>query len=654
MQRLYKLLTAVLALTGCASLIMTGETNPLMAISGLALFPGYYRFLRGAPAAGKWVIGVLSIMALGVFFFDAAVVSGDVVVAVAHLTIAFQAIKSFDLKEPLDNLQVFFVALLQLIIASELTDSIAFGAIFVLFMVLLIAAMVLAHFMKEGFSDLSIIKRPLLVILLLALVGTSCIFIALPRVSARMFGRSHVRGMVTSGFSNDMDFGSFGKVILDPAVVMRVEMDRDAQSGPLYWRGTTFDYFDGVVWRNSLSGLRRRIYRSQSGENQYVFPPDERGRAVQQTVYLEPMDSDVIFGLSEVKAIKTDSFRVVTDGAHSVYLPGKRSRSIQYTVYSIPADSYPGVADPRYLQLPAGVENIGALARRVAAGAVTAAGKVIAVEGYLLKNYTYSLSTAQPEKGVSAIEDFLFHSKKGYCEHYATSMVLMLRFLGIPARIVVGFHGGERNKYGGYVIVRESDAHSWVEALIDGRWTRFDPTPAAGTMRPSSLSLFLDSLKMNWARYVVAFSSRDQMGILKAFSFPFALPGLYGPRLKRIPLVAAVYVLFFLFFLGCAIWYVARLVHFRRYGFVSGGYMKFRNLLEKKGVTVSPLTTAGDLRKAAREGNWKSAEEFLTCYEEARFGNKKMGSKRKKRYEELLREVRKECAAKRPSIRVLR
>ncbi len=612
-----------------------------MSVSGLALFPGYYRFLRDEPAAGKWTIGALSLVALGVFFFDAAVVSGDVVVAVAHLTIAFQAIKCFDLREPWDNLQVFFVSLLQLIVASELTDSVAFGVVFVLFIVALAAAMVLSHFMKEGYHDLRKIKQPLFFMSLLTLVATLCIFIALPRTSGRMFGKSHIRGIKTSGFSNSMDFGSFGNIKLDPSVVMRIEMNRDPHV-PYYWRGTTFDYFDGIAWKDSLVSALTRRFRSEKIGDEYVLLPYDRQKAVEQKVYLEPMDSNVIFGLSRIRGIKTDSFALLTDSASCVYLPGRTSQTIQYTVYSVPADSYPGRADARYLQLPAGIERIGALARHVTAGARTSAGKAVDIERYLRKNYIYSLSTSRPMTGMSAIEDFLFKSKKGYCEHYATSMVLMLRFLGIPARIVNGFRGGEKNRYGGYIIVRESDAHSWVEALIDGRWTRFDPTPAVAEIGPSSLSLFLDSLKMDWSRYVVGFGSRDQMAILRTFALPFILPKMYAPRLHDVPLRSAAGFLVVLVFLGGAVWLVIRTVRFRRRGFVTGGYIEFRRSLKRKGVSVTPATTAGDLRKEAKRRAWKSAEEFLALYEESRFGKREMGTKRKRRYERLLEKAGKE------------
>ncbi len=641
MQRFYKYLTAALAFIGCAGLVMTGEMNPVMSVSGLALFPGYYRFLSDKPVAGKWTIGTLSLLALGVFFFDAVVVSGDVVVAVAHLTVAFQAIKSFDLKEPWDNLQVFFVSLLQLIVASELTNSVAFGAVFMVFLVLLVTAMVLSHFMKEGYSGLREIWKILFFVSSLTLVVTFFLFIALPRTSGRMFGQNRVRAIKASGFSNSMDFGSFGNIKLDPSVVMRIEVN-DALRPPYYWRGTTFDYFDGLAWKNSLVSAFHRRFRSERRDGEYVLSPYDRRDAVEQKVYIEPIDSNVIFGLSQIRGVKTDSFALLTDSASCVYFPGKISRSIQYVAYSTPGDSYPGEADGRYLQLPAGMGRIGALARRVTAGERTSAGKAAALEHYLQRNYTYSLSTSRPPKGMSAIEDFLLNSKKGYCEHYATSMVLMLRFLGIPARIVSGFHGGEKNSYGGYILVRESDAHSWVEGFIDGRWTRFDPTPAVAVASPSSFSLFLDSLKMDWSRYVVGFNSQDQKSILRSFLLPFRLPRVPAPWVRYASPGWAARLLVFLFLLCIAVLFAARTMRFRRYDLITGGYMVLRRSLRRKGILITDATTAGDLRDEAKKRAWKNAEEFLRRYEEARFGKKEMGTEQKVIYRRLLREVRKE------------
>ncbi len=152
MPQLYKTLTFVLAFTGCVSLVISGGIFLPMALPGIGLFPGYYRFLKDKPQAPKWSIGAFSIITLIVFLTDALIISNDSFLAVAHLTIAFQAIKSFDLREPWDHLQVYFMSLLQLIIASELTYSLAYGAIFVFFLIAFVNAIIFAHFMKEGIT----------------------------------------------------------------------------------------------------------------------------------------------------------------------------------------------------------------------------------------------------------------------------------------------------------------------------------------------------------------------------------------------------------------------------------------------------------------------------------------------------------------------
>lgn len=635
MPTLYKIITAILAVIGCAGLTITGEVNPLMAVSGIALIPGYYRCLKGRPNAPAWAIGTFSILALLVFLFDTTVISGDIFIAVAHLTIAFQAIKSFDLKEPWDHLQVYFVSLLQMIIASEMTHSVAFGVVFILFMVLLVTAMVLSHFLKEGAQGRVGIAKPVVVISLLTLLTTALFFIVIPRTPFKFFGKSHMRGVKTVGFSDKVDFGTFSNVKLDPAVVMRIEMDRDI-AAPHYWRGMTLDYFDGLSWRNSL----KERYRVPRGEDEYLVSPYDRRSAVEQRIYLEPIDSDVIFGLGEIKGVRTDFFSVVqSDMAGDIYIRGKGPGSNRYTIHSVVLDRYHRKNDPSYLQLPRGLNRIANLAKKIAAGAVTDEQKAASVEEYLRKNYVYSLFISPPPVGMTQVEDFLFHSKKGYCEHYATSMVLMLRSLGVPSRMITGFYGGERNSYGGYIIVRQSDAHSWVEAFVKGVWRRYDPTPYSPAEHPSAIILFMDSIKMIWLRYVVGFSLTDQRNIFHALTMPFVLPDFHASfTMKDIrPLIC---ITPFLILLVSLIFAVSRNLRSRRYGFVTGKYMAFRNLLKKKGLSISPSDTAGDIkRKIGRLKGGREADEFIKLYEVHRFGGKEMGPEDRKRYVMLLKEV---------------
>src|SRR4030065_1545735 len=200
MPQLYRILTAVLAFTGCVSLVISGEVTPIMSLTGIGLLPGYYRFLKGMPQAPGLAIGGFSGLTLLIFFFDTLIVSNDYFLGVAHLTITFQAIKSFDLKEPWDHLQVYFMALLQLLIASDLTRSLTFGVVFVVFMVLLVTAMVLSHFLKEGALGRISIRKPVLIISLCTLLMTVMIFVLIPRTSQKFFGKSHTKGIKTTGF----------------------------------------------------------------------------------------------------------------------------------------------------------------------------------------------------------------------------------------------------------------------------------------------------------------------------------------------------------------------------------------------------------------------------------------------------------------------
>jgi transglutaminase-like putative cysteine protease len=633
MPRTYRFLTAVLGITGSVGLVATGEINPVMAAGGIAVIPGYYRFLKGRGPAPSWVVGMCSVLTLAVFLFD-AIVSGDVFLGVAHLTITFQAIKSYDLKEPWDHLQVYFVSLLQMVIASELSQSLVFGVVFVVFLAALVAAMVFSHFVKEGHQGEVGLLGPIALISILSVASTVLVFIALPRTAFTFFGKSHVKGIRTSGFSDRVDFGSLGEIKLDPEVIMRVELGRDLPQ-PYYWRGLSLDYFDGTLWRNTAHD-RNRI--AKVGD-EYLLSEYDKESAVEQRIYLEPIDSDIIFGLQEIRGIRVDTFPVQTDHAEAVFLFRKSARRAFYSAYSIVRNAFPGTREARYLQIPSGLERVRRLALDIAAKAATDKEKALMIERYLKRNYSYSLSSPLPGAGMSPVEDFLFHSKRGHCEHFAASMVLMLRGVGIPSRIVNGFYGGEKNIYGGYIIVRQSDAHAWVEALIDNMWTRFDPTPSVPPQHLPSIALFLDSLKMKWSRYVVGFRTEDQRTILRSLTAPFMFPTVHfiktGKREVFRYLIPSLLV-------GSSLIYIIRWrMRRKRCGFVSEKYLNLRATMGKGGQ-LSPSTTPREIiNKSARLQVGDEVREFIRLYEGHRFGGKQMNPEDRKRYSLLLRTIKK-------------
>ena len=515
----FNILTSIMALTGCISLFITGEINPVFFFAGTALFYGYYRLMTNKPQAPKWSISMLSVITIIMFLFDAFMVSDDYLISVANLTIFFQAIKSYDLRDPWDHLQVYFMSILQLIIASELTHSIAFGVLFILFLTALVNAIILAHFIKAGTGAKIHIKKPLVYISLITLFITAIIFMAAPRITGGLWGKARQKSIKTAGFSEKVDFGSFGDVKLDPTVVMRVKLS-GADKGPYYWRGMSHNYFDGTSWREA-AGEKRWIYNR---DGFFMIRPFRKEKSVIQSIYLEPMDTEVIFGLGEVVAVEANSRSINVDETGAIFVPFKKGKQFFYTVYSV-SEAVPEYSVAAFnLHVPKGIEKVKKLALGITAGINNDALKAGAIEKYLRENYIYTLSTSAPPEGVSPIEDFLFNSRKGYCEHYATAMIMMLRSIGIPSRIVTGFYGGEMNSYGEYMIVRQSNAHSWVEALINRKWLRFDPTPAVAAERPSAIVMYIDMLKMQWNRYVVSYSSYDQREIMRVITMPFRLP----------------------------------------------------------------------------------------------------------------------------------
>jgi transglutaminase-like putative cysteine protease len=624
----YRFITALLAFTGCISLVITGELILLFMIPGIALIPGYYRFLRGGAPAPRWVISWLAAVAAGVVVFDTLMVSSDFFVAVAHMTIVFQALKSFDLKEPWDHLQVYFMSLLQLIMASELAVSMAVGGMFVVFLFIFVAAIVLSHFVKEGTLSRVSIKKPMAIISLVAFLATSVFFVAVPRAKGSIWQRKSWKGIRSVGFSDKVDFGSFGEVLEDSSIVMRVSVS--GPKLPLYWRGITLDNFDGTAWKDTLKRraridkLRGRFSISRGGP--------KRAETVQK-IYMEPVDNDVIFGLGEITSLESRGWFLFRDIAGSLYLPFKSDRKFSYTAHSVPG------GDLRvrlrymyyYLQLPPGVERIRALAQEVAGAAETELETARLIENYLRTNYAYALKTSPPPEGISPIEHFLFNSRSGYCEHFATSMVLMLRSMGIQSRIVTGFAGGKVNWLGDYIIVRQKDAHSWVEAAIDDKWMRFDPTPPAPEGEPFVLGFLIDFLKMNWYRYVVGFDTDDQRYLVRHMTLPvITMPEFAGIRLNIRPV--------YLIVMAVILMPLAGGFMFRRWprrsSFETRAYLKFRNAVKKRGGNVRASSTPAEVVREARRLNMDTdgAAEFIGLYESVRFGGMELDRKGRKRY----------------------
>ncbi|MCI0528998.1 MAG: DUF3488 and transglutaminase-like domain-containing protein, partial [Nitrospira sp.] len=318
---------------------------------------------------------------------------------------------------------------------------------------------------------------------------------------------------------------------LESGVVMRVVLPdyADLSVLPLYLRGMAFDSYDGLNWSNRQT-FRKEIHPNPGGTF-ILGQASRRGVSIHHEVLLEPLGTPVLFGFSSLQAVGGEIASVSVDPHDSVYLPITPVSRTQYRVDSrlstvptleLKAETlvYPDWIRDTYLQRPLHDQRVVELAREVTKNTLTVYEKVKAIETHLRTSYQYSLDV-KSSSGRPPIDDFLFGQKTGYCEHFATAMVLMLRGLGIPSRLVTGFLHGEWNEYGGYYIVRQGDAHAWVEVYFPkSGWITFDPTPPSIPKIMSwttSISHYLDSLRIRWERYIINYSSLDQvMALSKA------------------------------------------------------------------------------------------------------------------------------------------
>jgi hypothetical protein len=241
---------------------------------------------------------------------------------------------------------------------------------------------------------------------------------------------------------------------------------------------------------------------------------------------LEALDTSVLFAAPFAEYVSGEFPAVQADSMTGLHLPFPVSSRIRYSVISrerqILTDEqvahdldYSNSVRNQYLQLPELSHQVTELARRVTTAAATPYEKTVAIQQHLINGYRYSLDTGT-EVSNRPIEDFLFTRKTGYCEHYATAMVLMLRSLGVPARLVTGFLATEWNDFGQYYTVRQRDAHAWVEVYYpNSGWVTMDPTPTSGDAPiPSGWDMLQrvgESFRLQWDRLFIRYSARDQL-----------------------------------------------------------------------------------------------------------------------------------------------
>jgi transglutaminase-like putative cysteine protease len=535
------------ALTGAALIVALIRNRGGKSVERLATF---------APiSAAGW--NLLVIVGFLGFWMDILWISGELLPAGIHFLMILMIIKLFNLKLRRDYLHLYAISLVAILASGSLTTDLWYLPIFLLYLLAGVWTLLLFQLTKHQEETrmlaMSVPMRPqspasvnqvtpqlfwLANGLAFATFGlTLVIFFTIPRVSAGFYQKGFGENIRTSGFSETVNLGEIGPIKRDPSVVMRVELSDGSphETGPLYLRGVAFDQYDGKTWTNRLNH-RRSVNEDTTGT--FVLrggrspAPARLGVTIRQNILLEPLDTPVLFAAPFIERVSGKFPSVQSDLTGSVYLPFPSSSRIEYSVLSrsnpiLPADlgsepsRYPESFIRHFLQIPAQSERIAILAKEITDTQRTMYDKANAIQSYLTHNFRYSLDA--PLTGQDRpLEEFLFTRKTGYCEHYATAMVIMLRAIGVPARLVTGFLATEWNEYGNYYLVRQQDAHAWVEVhLPHSGWVSMDPTPPSiesidsGSPAWHALGRMMDTIRLQWSRFFVQYSAADQLAVVR-------------------------------------------------------------------------------------------------------------------------------------------
>ncbi len=662
------IIRVLLTVLGFAAISLVGELGQsFLLIIGVVTLVSLAINVKYELSIAPRLWNILAVIMLLGFIINYIAFDHDLLSSGAAFLALMVVLKLYDLRSVRDHLLLYMLVFLEIIIAAASTVSPAFLAILAAFVITSIWAMVLFNIRRDyeqwNGKNKIITQRGLLspsfflytiAITTLSLVMTLMLFFIIPRISSGFLERENKSILSVPGFADELTLGNIGRGKGSSKIVMRIEFPK--VSGPpinMYIKGTTLDNYDGRNWRRSKN-TKRKIEKNFNGD---LIPEVKlKGRLFNQLITLEPLNTNILFAATPWSKISGNFKNLKTDNSGTLYMESKPFSRITYSVWST-MDGREGAelgsAElERYLQLPLpGQEDTGkikAFTTELIANEKTKYKAVRKIEAHLRRNYRYTLN---PKKGAgkTPLSDFLFYAKEGFCEQYATSMVIMLRTIGVPSRIVTGYVQGQWNDIGNYLLLRQRDTHSWVEAYLPYSfskssprtlnnktermaWIRFDPTASEGLVTPvksSRLALYIDALKWRWTRNIVNYTIDDQIetaitlkhrtnGLRKWFtSLLKQLPSLKDKAAnsgQSLPLVIAL-ILMSAAFLVVVINRGKARTTIKTPAF----YIEMLRILKKKGIEKTAFETPLEFAKRAGGAEVKTLTEAL---ERVRYGMK--------------------------------
>ena len=570
-QRYFEVSLFLLVATGVMAIISTGRLDWLsLLVPPIGLGYKGIRLWRGrgpelSQRAATWIVlAYFLIFPADLWYFSRQIAAGApnptlyaALIAAIHLLLFATLVRLFSARTNRDHAFLAVLAVAAMLASAILTVATGFVVILAVFLVLAVSTFVALEIrrgaagavtppVEPGSPLAEKLGRALGVTSILvaasALILGAAIFFIIPRFTTGYLGAFSLNPTPLTGFSDDVSLGAIGNIQKNRAVVMRISVDDDAgRAENIHWRGIVLTNFDGKRW---FTPPAQKIVLSPDGMGEYFLerphPAAGEFQRLKYTVLMEPIGTAAVFVAAEPERLRghfgfeaggTPYGRrgdLLLDRTGSLLNPLHSFTKLRYEATSdvptIPAaqlrassSEYPDEIRYTYLQLPVLDPRIKELADQVTAHARNAYDKVEAIELYLKTRYSYTLNLSGP-KTADPLANFLFVRRSGNCEYFAAAMAVMLRAEGIPTRYVTGFLQGEYNDLAGDYIVRESDAHAWVEVYFPGDgWITFDPTPGSDDAKPHGLfariGLYWDWFQFTWSEWVINYDFSHQIAL---------------------------------------------------------------------------------------------------------------------------------------------
>ncbi len=564
-----------LLLTGVLTLVSTGKLDlvTILVMPAAMLFKGYRWWHGKGPEISNRVATWLTVAYFVFFPFDLWIISRMLaagaqspglyaaLLSTVHLMLFATVVRLYSATTTRDYLFLTMMGFSSMLAAAILTVDTVFLAFFFIFLGLAVSTFValemwrsaqgaVTRSIESGTNAANHLHNALgmtsAIIALSSLLVGGVIFLILPRISGGYMSGLNMQPTMISGFSDDVELGEIGEIKKNSMVVMRVTVDGGLTAAHgVRWRGVALTKFDGKRWYNEPHEPTTLTSPGDGGWFRLNDVDSTRSKTgsmpIHYTVLLEPIGSTVLFFANEAQTVRghftEDTGRggftprrtyLLKDFTGSIFNPYHSYSRMQYEANSsVPApppavvrdagSAYPEEIRDMYLQLPALDPRIPDLAKQITARATNPYDKARAMEAYLHSNYGYTLDLSGPPQA-DPLAYFLFQKRAGHCEYFAAALTVMLRTQGIPARYINGFQTGEYNDVAGDLVVRASDAHSWVEAYFPGfGWLTFDPTPASNDDRPqgllSQISHYWDWFQLQWGEWVINYDFVHQITV---------------------------------------------------------------------------------------------------------------------------------------------